>query len=361
MINPKKILIATGGTGGHVFPAYALAKHFTKKDYIVKIALDKRGFIFLRNYKDFDLKIISSSPMFKKNPISILLSFFKNIYALLDSLFFLFKFKPNIVFGMGGYSSYPMCLASKILKIKFITYENNLYLGKTNKYLLSMASKMLVANKELGGVNKKYVKKVFSVGNIVRQEILAFNSSVESNQNILSILILGGSQAAKIFGEKLPKIFEKCIQEKIRIKIFQQCLVSQKEELKRFYENLGIEFEVFNFSHNLLNYFSKSNLVITRSGASMIAELLNCNIPFVSIPLPTAADNHQFLNAKYFEKKGYGICIEEAEISLKLFQLIKSIHKDKDLLNQIKKKQNEHSDKLVFEKIDEQLNELINE
>ena len=93
----------------------------------------------------------------------------------------------------------------------------------------------------------------------------------------------------------------------------------------------------------------------------MLAELLNCEIPFISIPFPYAADNHQLKNAQYFEKKGYGFLIEENQIKTKLFQLIKSIHEDKDLLSKMRKTQKNYSDKLVFENINNQIKLLIND
>ena len=178
---------------------------------------------------------------------------------------------------------------------------------------------------------------------------------------MFSILILGGSQAAKSFGEKLPAVFEECINSNITLKVYQQCLKSQNVTLKSNYDSLNIESEIFNFSHNLLSYFSKVDLAITRSGSSMLAELLNCNVPIISIPLPHSADNHQLKNAKYFERKGYGFLIEEFELKKNLFPLIKSIHEDKGLLNQMKIKQSKYSDKKVFEKIDNLIKQIIHE
>ena len=147
----------------------------------------------------------------------------------------------------------------------------------------------------------------------------------------------------------------------MKLKIYQQCLLAQKNDLNEKYSSLNIQFELFNFSYNLLNYFSKIDLAITRSGSSMLAELLNCEIPFISIPFPYAADNHQLKNAQYFEKKGYGFLIEENQIKTKLFQLIKSIHEDKDLLSKMRKTQKNYSDKLVFENINNQIKLLIND
>ena len=179
--------------------------------------------------------------------------------------------------------------------------------------------------------------------------------------DILNILVLGGSQAAKSFGEILPKVFEKCKKENIKIKIFQQCIESQNNELNEEYKNLEINYELFNFTNNILKYFSKVELAITRSGSSITAELINCKIPFISIPYSYSADAHQEKNATYFEKKGYSFSIKENEVDQKLFPLIKSIYRDKEILNKLIKKQKKHSDAGIFFKINNEVKNLINE
>ena len=135
----------------------------------------------------------------------------------------------------------------------------------------------------------------------------------------------------------------------------------QNKFLTSFYEDLNIDFEIFNFSNNILDYFSKINLAITRSGSSMLAELINANIPFISVPLPSSADDHQLKNAIYYEKNGYSYLIEEKHLNKKLFELIKKISDDTSLLNQIISKQRQYSDKSVYENIDNQINKIINE
>ena len=269
--------------------------------------------------------------------------------------------RPNLVFGMGGYSSFPVCVSAKILKIPFIIYENNLHIGKTNRYLLPYAKKIFVSYKELKGIPEKYQKKICEIGNIIRKEILHFQAGTDSNliEKKLKILILGGSQAAKIFAEKLPEIFKNCKEAKISFKLYQQCLPEQNNLLINFYKDLNIEYEIFNFTKDILNYFSKVNLAITRSGSSILAELVNVKIPFISIPLPTSADNHQLKNAIYYEKKEYSYLIEEKNLNRKLFLLIKQISENNSLLSQMINKQKQYSDKLVYEKIEKQINKLI--
>ena len=361
--NLKKIIIATGGTGGHVFPAYSLAKHFIDNKVNVKIISDKRGLRYLKDYHDVKVVEITSSTIFKKNIFQLLFSILIIFYSIFRSLIFLLMNKPNLVFGMGGYSSFPICIAATILRIPFIIYENNLHIGKSNKYLLPYAKKIFVSYKEVEGVSEKYHKKVCEIGNIIRKEILDFQVKFDPNQSDkkLKILVLGGSQAAKIFAEKLTEIFKQCNEAKIALKIYQQCLPEQNQFLTSFYENLNIDFEIFNFTSNILDYFSKINLAITRSGSSMLAELINAKIPFITVPLPSSADNHQLKNAIYYEKNGYSYLIEEKDLNKKLFQLIKRISEDTSLLKQTIQKQKQYSDKSVYENIDKQINKIINE
>jgi len=360
-MSSKKILITTGGTGGHVFPAYGLSKYLVRNGFSVELATDKRGYKFLSNYKDIKIKIITSATIFRKNPIKFIFALVQITFAFISSIIHLIKTKPKITFGMGGYASFPICIASKLMGIPFIIYENNLHLGKTNKYLLPFSYKMFTAYSSLEGIENKYRFKVVNIGNIIREEILNYENTFKPSKDEISILIIGGSQAAKIFAEKFPIVFKKCKEENINLKIFQQCLSSQNNQLEEKYRSLKINFKIFNFSHNLLEYFSKVDVAITRSGSSMLAELLNCKVPIISIPLPTSADNHQLKNAKFFEKKGYSFLIEEKNILENLFPLIKSIRKDKSLLDQIRKNQKSYSDKKVFDKIYDEIKEIVNE
>ena len=264
---------------------------------------------------------------------------------------------------MGGYSSFPICIASKILRIKLVIYENNLIIGKANKYLLPFAEKIFVSYKDLEGIPKKYNRKILEIGNIIREEIINFK--VENFQinrfDDIKVLILGGSQAAKVFADKLPKVFKKLKNSSTKIKVYQQCQNRQNSQLSEFYKKEKIDFEIFNFTSKIIDYYSKANLVITRSGASVLGELINVKIPFISVPLPTSADNHQLKNAIYYEKKGFGYLIDEKDINDQLYDLIQSMFEDKSLLKNIFKNQSKYSDKNVFKNINFQVEKIINE
>ncbi len=358
----KKIIIATGGTGGHVFPACSLANYLIKKNFSVKLTTDGRGQRYLKNYKNLDLIKIPASPFKKDNILKIIFSILINFFSFLKSLIFLLKNRPAIIFGMGGYSSFPICIAASVLKIKFVIYENNLIIGRANKYLLPLAKSIFVSYKELEGIPIKYNKKIIQIGNLIREELIdKYSKDEKDNYNIIKILIMGGSQAAKIFAEKLPPIFLKLKNFAIPIKVFQQCQKNQNYILTKYYSEAGIDFEIFNFTDQIGKYYSQSNLVITRSGASVLGELVNFKIPFISIPLPTSADNHQHKNAEFYAKKGYGYLIEEKDLEKKLFGLINSIFKDKSIIDKILSNQRQYSDKDIFKNLNVHIEKILNE
>ena len=358
MIKKTKVPIVVGGTGGHVLPGCNLAEHL-KKDYDVKVVTDKRGQQFIKQFKDLDILTLPSSPIIKSNIFTILYSFLFIFFSILRSLIFLTFNRPSVIFGMGGYASFPICVAGGILRIKFVIYENNLIIGKTNKYLLPITRKVLVSFKELEGIPKKFNGKIIEIGNIIKKEII---NIPKKKTNIpfqkINLLILGGSQAAKTFAQILPNIFSECVNQGIDLRIYQQCLPNQNEELKQFYQKKDIEFQIFNFSENIIDYFLKANLAITRSGSSILAELTNANIPFISVPLPSSADNHQLKNANYYKRKKLAFLIEEVDLKNNLLHLIKEIYKNNLILDEIIKNQSQYSDKNVYNNIDKILKEL---
>ena len=172
---------------------------------------------------------------------------------------------------------------------------------------------------------------------------------------------MGGSQAAKIFAEELPPIFKKLKNININLKIYQQCQKEQNEVLIRFYEKCNIKHEIFNFTDKIIDYYSAANLVITRSGASVLGEIINVKKPFIAIPLPTSADNHQYKNAEFYEKKGYGYLLKERDIKNELFSLINQIYNDITLMKKILSNQKQHSDKEIYNNLNILIEKILNE
>jgi len=360
--NNKKILIATGGTGGHIFPSLSLAD-FLKRKYQVEIVMDKRGLKYVPHGEKINIRIINSDTVFGKNIFKACLGIIKIILSFIFSIFFMINSRPKLIIGMGGYSSFPVCVAGYCLRIPVIIYENNLVIGRANKFILPIARKILVSTKDIQGIKSKHNKKIFFSGYLIRSHIL--NLKKEKTQNIekkiLSILIMGGSQSAKIFGEILPNVMTRCFQNGIRLKIYQQCLDQQVSQIKKIYEKFKLEFELFSFSGDMSKYYKVTDLAITRSGASSLAELVNLRIPFIAIPLPSSADNHQFQNANYFKNKGYCFLLEEKFVSDKLFEILIDLNKYEKKLFLMKERMTEHSDRDTFLKIEELVEKILNE
>tara|TARA_B100000579_G_C22844872_1_gene863719 strand:+ start:1422 stop:2525 length:1104 start_codon:yes stop_codon:yes gene_type:complete len=359
----KKILISTGGTGGHIFPSLGLAESLKTK-YNLEIVTDKRGLKYLSKHEKINIRTINSDTIFKNNIFKSLIGIFKIISSFIFSLFSMIYSRPKLIVGMGGYSSFPVCIAGYCLRIPILIYENNLLIGRANKILLPFASKILVANKDIQGIKPNYNKKIFFVGYLIRNQILNLKKEISQNSNNenLSILIMGGSQSAKIFGEIIPPIIVRCFQNGIKFKIYQQCLDYQVNQIKKLYEKFKLEFELFSFSDNISKYYKAADLAITRSGASSLAELINLRIPFITIPLPSSADNHQFQNANYFKQKGYCFLLEERFVTDKLFEILVDLKKkDEKKLFLIKERMTEHSDKDTFHKIEELIERILNE
>tara|TARA_B100000945_G_C20426910_1_gene621087 strand:- start:6761 stop:7846 length:1086 start_codon:yes stop_codon:yes gene_type:complete len=359
MSKKDKIVIATGGTGGHIFPALSLSEYLNT-NFDIEFFSDKRGIKYFNNTEN--IRLIDTGSIFQKNIFKVIVNLNKIFFSVINSFFYLKKNRPKIVFGMGGYSSFPVCVASYFLKIPVIIYEPNLVIGKANKILLPIVKKIFIASKNISGIQSKYKNKIFVSGYFLRKEIFQIEKIYkEKNNPDLTLLIMGGSQSAEVFGEKIPEIIVECYKRKIKFKIFQQCLDKQIKKIEEIYKKNNINFKLFTFSDKLSDHYRTSDLAITRSGASSIAELLNTRIPFIAIPLPTSAENHQYKNALEFENNGYCFLLNEKTIIPKLFEILEDLNKNRDKLLLLKNKMREHSDKDSLDKVVNFIEKFLNE
>ena len=215
----KKILISTGGSGGHVIPAIAFYEHF-KENFDVFLVLDKRGSSFI-NEKKYKYKIIKTPRLdfnFFKMPIILIKLFF----SVLGSFFFLKKNKVDILLGTGGYMSVPICLAAKILNINIYLFEPNMVIGRANKFLLKFCNKLFCYSDEIINFPKKYNNKKFIIEPVLRKEIYGFkNYNKKEINESTNLLIIGGSQGAKFFDQNLKNSVVN-ISKKYKLKIYHQ-------------------------------------------------------------------------------------------------------------------------------------------
>ena len=234
-------------------------------------------------------------------------------------------------------------------------------LGRANKYLSLFSKKILLAKKITENFPKKYNDKTFEVGPILDKNIINYSTSQKNtNRENFSFLVLGGSQGAEIFGKIVPPIIKMVKAQGYKIKIIQQCIVNQKSSIVDFYEKNNIENYIFEFDKNILKLILSSDLAITRCGASTTAELVHTLTPFIAVPYPYSMDNHQYLNAKYYENKGCCWVIEQNNFnSTSLFNLIMEIMKDKRKLENIRENMKKNDSKNVYTKIEKAIKEII--
>ena len=357
----KKIIFSSGGTGGHIFPSISMLKYFYNKGYSVLLVTDERGNNFLKNYPKFKSYIIRADTPINKNFFKKFLSFTIIFFSILRSIIILMKEKPHLIFGFGGYVSFPISFASKFFNIPLVIYENNLLLGRTNKNLLSISKKILIGKKLPINFPEKYKNKVFQVGNILREEIINHPiTEKKDNKKTFSIIVLGGSQGAEVFGRIIPPAIKMIKDKGYEVEVNQQCIESQKNLLVEFYNKNNIKNNIFVFINNILDLISSSNLAIARCGASTTAELVHTLTPFIGVPFPHSMDNHQFLNAKYYESLGCCWTIEQGNFSSKnLFNLLIEIVEDKKKLENIRANMKKNNSKDVYVKIENAVKEFI--
>ena len=325
----KKILIVTGGSGGHVIPSLSIYDAL-KENFLVHIATDLRGSRYINkdnyNYSLIDVpNLFSNLLLLPYNTIKFCISIIKSYKYLKLNNF-------NTIISTGGYMSLPLCIASNLLSIKVFICEPNSVIGRTNKLTLGFSKKIICYNKNLRGISEKFRNKIYPVKPLLRKEIYKYkrNETIKLNEQ-KKILIVGGSQGAKFFDEFISKMIIK-LSKTYNISVLQQVIDQKsKENIEDLYKKNKIKHELFDFDDKLLTKAINYDLAITRSGASAISELSYLNIPFVAIPYPYAKDNHQYYNAEFYEKNKCCWLIMQRDINESNFiSLLSKIFEDKN-------------------------------
>ncbi|HCE59614.1 MAG TPA: undecaprenyldiphospho-muramoylpentapeptide beta-N-acetylglucosaminyltransferase [Wolbachia sp.] len=291
------IILATGGTGGHIFPAITLTKALKTQGYKCILFTDRQ----ISRDTDIENYVL---PLCKPS-VHKLKFFFLLFCSCISALYHIRKLKPKLVIGFGSYASFPTLLAAKILSIPIILHEQNAVLGRVNRFFFKSAK--LVAT---SFPTTKYAQgnKCVVIGNFVGEKVLETQDITEN----FNILIIAGSQGANFFDDvissvicDLPKTLKK------RIKVTQQCTKKNISKIENLYKNKEINFELSEFFDDIEKKLASSHLVISRAGATSIAEITLSRRPAIYIPYPHSKDNHQFYNAKHIENSNAAVIVEQ--------------------------------------------------
>jgi UDP-N-acetylglucosamine--N-acetylmuramyl-(pentapeptide) pyrophosphoryl-undecaprenol N-acetylglucosamine transferase len=332
----RRIIISGGGTAGHIHPALAVGKKLKQRD--PEVAL-----IFVGSTRSLEKQIMAHYnahfiPLkiegIKGKGLKTLPSLLLLPLALLKSLTILLRIKPHLVLGFGGYSSGPIVLLASWSKIPTMILEQNLRPGLTNRLLRRWAHKAVVSFED----SLPYFgdKGVF-IGNPVREEFYAIPPK-ERNSH-LTLLIFGGSQGSHFLNEGIVRSLALLKKNRDLLKIFHQTGEKDLEWVKQSYIKEGFEKAVIApYFLNMAEYFQKSDLIISRAGASTIAELIAAQKASLLVPFSQATDDHQVMNARELEKVTGAEVITEAQFSPEVFsEKILGFLNDKEKINEMER------------------------
>jgi|TARA_B100001250_G_scaffold72479_1_gene58879 UDP-N-acetylglucosamine--N-acetylmuramyl-(pentapeptide) pyrophosphoryl-undecaprenol N-acetylglucosamine transferase len=334
MRSKRPIIIAAGGTGGHIFPGLALAKELKARSKDVIWLGTKKGLESkLVRDASIDIRCISVPRLRGFGYLSSVLSLFKLLFSITQTLLIFYRCRPSVVVGFGGFVSGPGGLAAWLMRKPLLIHEQNAIAGSSNRVLSKFASKIFTA------FPNSFPRKVkcILIGNPIRESILnikppekRFNER-KNKEKIINVLILGGSQGAKALNKKIPLLLKK-IKLYSNISVWHQ-VGKDKTHVESFYKDLKIKAKVEVFINNIAEAYSWADIVFCRSGALTISELEVVGVGAILIPLPNSIDNHQYKNAINFCSKGAGLIIPEDKIESKESQeKISSIFKNKNKL-----------------------------
>ncbi|MCY3998376.1 MAG: undecaprenyldiphospho-muramoylpentapeptide beta-N-acetylglucosaminyltransferase [Flavobacteriaceae bacterium] len=322
---PKKIIISGGGTGGHLFPAVAIAEEFKIRNFqhsILFVGAIGKMEMNLIPKSGFKIKGLWIDGFHRKSFWRNLLLPLKVLISLWQSFVILEKFKPHVVIGTGGYASFPILKVAQWLNKPTVIQEQNALIGMTNKYLWTKAHKIFVAFdfKDIPAAKTKPINLGIPLRNKIhtnppdRREVLK-SLGLHSNKNVL--LVLGGSLGAKAINEIIEK--ELGFIKKLNFQIIWQCGQLYAHQYTK-YDHAAIK--VMPFILDISRVYSLADIIICRAGASTIAELACVGKPTIFVPSPNVADNHQYHNAIWLQNHDAAILIEEKELAIKFKRVL---------------------------------------
>jgi UDP-N-acetylglucosamine--N-acetylmuramyl-(pentapeptide) pyrophosphoryl-undecaprenol N-acetylglucosamine transferase len=329
------VVLAAGGTGGHVYPAESLASEMLTRSFRLVLITDRRGDAYGGVLGDLDTYRILAGGVAGKSVVSKIKSVFEIVFGFWQARKILTHLNPCVVVGFGGYASVPTIAAASFGSYKTAIHEQNAIFGRANRLLAPRVDRVITCFDEIELVPANVLKKIIQSGMPVRAQIIAQRETPYPKLNatsLIHLLILGGSQGARILSDVVPQaIIDLPDQFKVRIKITQQCRPEDLDRVRKKYSDAKIEADLSTFFNDVPERMVKAHLVIGRSGASTVAEALVIGCPSIMVPYMYAIDDHQTKNAHAVDEAGAGWLIAEnfftpASLSARLENLLSIPH-----------------------------------
>ena len=310
-------VLAAGGTGGHMFPAEALARELNDRGWDVVLASDKRGAAYAENFPAIERLSLEAATFRKSDPIGMARAAIKIGLGIMQARKAFKRLKPWAVIGFGGYPSYPALMAALGRKDITLIHEQNSVLGRSNRQIVKQVDAVACAFPVLRMAPIEMEGRVQVVGNPVRPDIRAlYDEPYPPIDPTIRILVTGGSQGAKILSETVPQALALLpVSLRINLHVEQQTRADQLEMAAKIYKDAEIDAEVSPFFSDMAARLGRAHIVIGRAGASTVCELAVAGKPSILIPLKIAADDHQTYNAEVLKAAKAAIVIKEDDVT----------------------------------------------
>jgi len=295
-----RLVVTGGGTGGHLFPGIAVATAVRERMASAEVLfigtsrlLDQQALAGL----GFELAALECGGVKGLGVGGWLRTLLLMPGSVLTALSMLKRFKPDVVFGVGGYVTGPVLLAAKLLRVPIAIHEQNSVPGMANRLAGKLADKVFIS---LPCSPAFPVKKTVQTGNPLRREILEAAARERPQTDSPTVLVLGGSQGAHRVNVLMMEAMERLHDNRVPLRLIHQTGAADREQVANCYARLGIEAEVAAFIRDMAGVYARADLAVSRAGATTCAELAAMGVPALLIPYPYAADNHQVTNSKYY-------------------------------------------------------------
>ncbi|MGI4880616.1 MAG: undecaprenyldiphospho-muramoylpentapeptide beta-N-acetylglucosaminyltransferase [Janthinobacterium lividum] len=316
-MTPAHIVVAAGGTGGHMVPAHVLAAELIQRGHRVTLMTDARGLRFPGLFDGVATRIVESAVLGGRNPLGWVRMLGKVMRGRAEAMKFLRAERVTAVVGFGGYPSLPPLLAALALRRPAILHEQNAVLGRVNRLLASRARWIALSFSPTQRLPDRYTAKTVVTGLPVRAEIVAIGEApYPPSDGRIELLVIGGSQGATILSRVVPAAIGLLPDDlRARLQVTQQCRPEDIDAVRAAYATQGTDAALETYFADFAARLSVAHLVITRSGASTMAELGVAGRPAILVPFAAATDDHQAANAAGFVAAGGGPMLREADFT----------------------------------------------
>lgn len=319
MIRSLTIAIAAGGTGGHMFPAEALAHELMQRGHRIFLISDSRGLSYPSLFRGVRAFRIESGTYSRQGLGGLLKGGWQLFKGFWRAYGILLKEGPQGVVGFGGYPVVPAMMAARLLNLPYCLHEQNAVLGRANRALVKGASAIALSFDPTAKLGRRGRRKSVFTGNPVRRAIADLSGKPYPTlgpDHVIRLLVVGGSQGAKIFADVVPDalaLLPKGV--RARLQVTQQCRTEDMDRVEAAYKKANIRAEVFSFIKDIPGRLLWAHLLIARAGATTISEAAAAGRPAILVPLPTALDDHQSENAKRAAAAGAAWVLAERDFS----------------------------------------------